>query len=663
MDPMDPTNEPSRPDSEQGVELAQEPATEETLSEPAGGPFSTSAQPIGHPSVEEGAETVIAGSAPAEETGEAQPEVVSAPASEGEQPLRIEIGQVEGSLTIIGGADQVTVTARRWHEEIETTQLSDGVRFNRLPGAAELHAPDNVTVIVREVEGDLHCERLDGTLRVNRVQRDARIEDVRSARITGVGGDLTAERAEQLEVEVTGGDAWIDGITSFVMLGRIGGDMEARRIGALTVTEAVGGDAQIERCGAVTLEGPVGGDLELRRVEGTIRMTATGGDLEVNDAREIAGRVIGGDLELDGVSGRATFETVGGDANLTNTFGPVSIGVVGGDIEVERAPGGVSVSRAGGDALLDTLLRPESKYVINAGGDITLRVRGEVNARFVAQSFGGEIHTRLPLTVERGRRRNLVGALGTGAATVTLQSGGDISIVAADGDKGAESMSDEFDDRDEQSGESGERARTFEGNVAGRKFRVRVQNGPNRAGFKFKGPYKEEDEEQAREFNVEWERGRGAHASGEYSEQLDALRDRAEQLARRAGEEAKKYAEAAAKRARETDWESVGREVRSTIERAMGDLEEAFGKVRREWEPRAGGSSSSTADAGTRPSGGAQRVRIEQDDQPAAEQAWSAGAASSGAQDADAVRRQVLEDLRNGRISLDEAERRLNSLR
>lgn len=223
-------------------------------------------------------------------------------------------------------------------------------------------------------------------------------------------------------------------------------------------------------------------------------------------------------------------------------------------------------------------------------------------------------------------------------------------------------MSDDFDKHDEQPGEPDDHDRTFEGNVAGRKFRVRVKNGPNRAGFQFKGPFTPESEEAAREFNLDWERGRGARASGEYSEQLDALRDRAEQLAHRAGEEARKYAEAAAKRARETDWDAVGREVRTTIERAMSDLEEAFGRVRKDWEPRGGGASS-TGDAGARPSGGAQRVRIEQDDQPAAEQAWGAGAAPSGAQDADAVRRQVLEELRNGRISLDEAERRLNNLR
>ncbi|HEX9037636.1 MAG TPA: DUF4097 family beta strand repeat-containing protein [Ktedonobacterales bacterium] len=594
-----------------------------------------------------------------EALGGAEADQPTAAATPDEQPLRIEIGLVEGSLTVIGGADQVTVSARHWHDDIETVQLSDGVRFSRLPGATELHAPDHVTINVREVDGDLHVERLVGAIRVNRVQRDARIEETGSARVTWVGGDLTVERVDQLEIEVSGGDAWLDGVSAYVMLGRVGGDLEARRLGALTVTEAVGGDAQIERCGPVTLEGPVGGDLELRRIEGVVRLTTTGGDLEITDAREVAGRVVGGDLDLDGIAGRAAFETISGDASLTNTFGPVSVGVVGGDLQVERAPGGVTVSRIGGDANLDTLLKPDAKYTINAGGDITLRVRGEANARFVAQSFGGEIHTRLPLTVERGRRRNLVGSLGSGAATVTLQSGGDITIVAADGDRGADTMSDENDNAGDQPGGPDGVDRTFEGNVGGRKFRVRVQNGPNRAGFQFKGPFHPEDEEGAREFNLEWERGRGAHASGEYSEQLDTLRDRAEQLARRAGEEARKYADAAAKRARETDWESVGREVRTTIERAMSDLEDAFGRVRREWEPRGGSTASS--DAGARPSSGAQRVRIEQDEQPDAGAAWSASASAD--QDPDAVRRQVLEDLRNGRISLDEAERRLNNLR
>lgn len=224
-------------------------------------------------------------------------------------------------------------------------------------------------------------------------------------------------------------------------------------------------------------------------------------------------------------------------------------------------------------------------------------------------------------------------------------------------------MSDNYDDQNNPgAADDDARAHTFEGEVAGKKFRVRVENGPGRAGFQFKGPFTPEQEESAREFRLDWERGRGAHASGEYGEQLNDLRDRAETLARRAGEEARKYGEMAAKRARETDWESMGAEIRTTIERAMNDLEEAFGRVRRDWEPRggAGADSSSAGSSSARPSSGPQRVRIEHDEPQDA----SYGATEPAQpQDRDALRRQTLEDLRNGRITLDDAERRLNDLR
>ena len=214
-------------------------------------------------------------------------------------------------------------------------------------------------------------------------------------------------------------------------------------------------------------------------------------------------------------------------------------------------------------------------------------------------------------------------------------------------------------------------ARTWEGNIGQHKFRMRVEREPGRAGFQFKGPYTEEEAatgEGEREFNVQWERGRGATASGEYEQRLNEMRDRAEKVARRAAEEAKKYADMAAKRARETDWEGVGREVRTTIERAMSDLEDAFGRVRRDWEqPRSGGSGAS----GSGGAGGAQRVRIEQDE---AGDVFGAGAGAAGASgsafggaasaaDHETQRRDILEQLRSGAISLDEAERRLNGLR
>ena len=118
----------------------------------------------------------------------------------------------------------------------------------------------------------------------------------------------------------------------------------------------------------------------------------------------------------------------------------------------------------------------------------------------------------------------------------------------------------------------------------------------------------------SRAFGFEWERGQGAHTYGEYEERLRELGEKAERVARRAAEQAQRYAERAANRARETDWEAVGREVRTAVERAMHELEDAFAQVRTDWETHrpGGGGGASTSGGGARPS--AQRVRIEQDD-------------------------------------------------
>lgn len=232
-------------------------------------------------------------------------------------------------------------------------------------------------------------------------------------------------------------------------------------------------------------------------------------------------------------------------------------------------------------------------------------------------------------------------------------------------------MSDDFTGRtggtstDEQAG-TNPNERGWEGTVGGQRFRVRWDRGPGRANFHFQGPFTAE-EEANRDFHFEWEKGRGARVYGEYEQKLNELRDKAEQVAREAARQAQNQAENAARRVRETDWEAVGRDVRTAVERTMADLEDAFASLRREWEtrrPNGGASSGTGAGAGaSRPSSGAQRVRIEYDDEQGAQSAASAASAGLSPDDADAQRRAILEQLRAGTLSLDEAERRLNELR
>ncbi len=578
---------------------------------------------------------------------------------------RVEIDVVDGDFVVRGGWRQVTVHTHDDEADEDEVEAEQGtLRFSWLPDGSELRVPDGTEIEVRRIEGDLKARDLDGVLMVHHVGGDVRLEGMAAVDLLQTDGDLIAEHGGALRARLVAGDVVVEHLSGAPILGVVAGELKASHLPGLELRESVGGDTMIEYCGDVSLLGTIGGDLRVERSVVSVSVTAIGGDARLSMVRSASVAAVGGDLSVVGASGPIEISSIGGDVRVRHATGRVRLGTVGGDLDVDEARGGIAAARVGGDASLDTTLGPGAEYLIQAAGDISLRARGEVNARFVAQTFGGEIRTRLPLTVEKGRRRNLVGVLGRGDATVTLRSeGGDISLAATDRIEEEYSMGDEFVGRDPDR-ETDERS--WEGTFGGRRFRVRWDRGPGRAGFHFQGPFGQNEDpdalasQPARDFKFEWEKGRGARMSGEYEERLNEMRDRAERVARRAAEEAQRYAEKATRRARETDWEAVGREVRTAIEKAMGELEETFNQVRRDWDTRRPGGTSGTA---SRPS--AQRVKIEYDDDPDAEAAGAQAAAGSAASrdDADAQRRAILEQLRAGTLTLDEAERKLNELR
>lgn len=581
-----------------------------------------------------------------------------------EPRVRVEIDVVEGDLMVRGGVTHVLL--RSHGERTPDEQFVDrgGVlRFSRLEGHSELAVPDGAEVLIRRVEGHLDAAQLDAMLLVQRVDDDVDLDGVAICDLMHVASDLKAYGGGSLRVQTVDGDVEIRDYAEQPVLGHIGGGLDATDMPGLGVRGSVGGDVTLDHCGEVLLVGTIGGDLQARGSVVTIRASAVGGDVDISSVRGVTLAAIGGDLNVESASEGLDVSSVGGDATIRGAGAAVRISTVGGDLVISDAPGGIIARRVGGDAELNTPLGAGAEYTVRAGGDITLRVRGEVNARFVAQTSGGEVRTQLPLTVERGRRRNLVGVVGRGDATVTLHSGGDISITATDRFEEEHHMGDEFAGRAAPEDEREENDdRVWEGGLGRHRFRVRWDRGPGRAGVHFQGPFTDDEDPDAmgsspRDFHFGWEKGQGPRMSGEYEERLNDLRDKAERVARRAAEQAQDYAERAARRARETDWESIGREVRSTIERAMEDLEDAFGQFRRDWDTRRG---PGRPPAGERPSG-AQRVRIEYDDEPDAPGA--SASASASRDDVEAQRRAILEDLRNGSITLNEAERRLNDLR
>jgi hypothetical protein len=734
---LDPEHDPARasdqPDQpEQTVDAAGQ-------AEPSGASEPT--QPLTQP-----LEAAGPSQAPGDTPPETPPDQAQTQAPGSAPVLRIEVGRVSGDLRVYGReSNDVEMSSPDMDDDdfaeyAPTQEGPDLMRFTRLPDDAELAVPRSALVSVREVGGELRVDDLSGGgISVGRVSGDTVITGTARVELGRVEGDLRVTRAGLVRVREMSGDVVLEALSDTPVLGRVDGDLKIRGTRGLNVRDTISGDAQIEGSAAdIVIRGSVGGDLQIDGCAGEVHVGTVSGDLSAKVARalivdgavagdcevtEIGGpvelrgsvggdleasligglaiggavggdaelatvagettlRAVGGDLTSDALAGPLVAQTIGGDARLRTSLGEIRLNRVGGDLAITRATAGFIVARVSGDVVLDTPLAAGAEYEVRAAGDISLRVRGDVNARFVAQTLGGEIRTRLPLAVERGRRRNLVGVLGRGDATVTLQSdGGDIYIGAAEGNE--DDMSDQTSGNgpetgtDEQTGTgTGTGPKTWQGSFGGHKFRLRWDPGAWKAG---EGDTSSSGQGARRGFGFEWEHDpEGGRQSQENFEQMvNDLRERAEGVARSAADQALRYAERAAKRVRETDWESIGREVRSAIERAMSELESTVGQVQREFESRRGSGGSSAG--GQRPSGGgAQRVRIEQDEAndpfagspgagfgaaygAAGGQPGAAGGASAA--DVENRRRAILEELRAGSITLDEAERRLGELK
>ncbi|HLW00760.1 MAG TPA: DUF4097 family beta strand repeat-containing protein [Ktedonobacterales bacterium] len=558
---------------------------------------------------------------------------------------RVEIGRAEGELEVLGWDEPHIRIVGLDDDDDDDTDIPqidpEGVlRLERLHDDVTISVPRGVSLYVLSAKGDTAVRGLLGNVRIDAASGDVDIQDANSLQLGAISGDLQ-----------------IAGCMGDVRLNSVAGDLVARNLGSLEITGAVSGDTTVsEIVGEVSLKQSANGDAHFTNV-GHVSVANMRGDCDVTRAGSVVISNLSGDLTVQEVEGFCHIQNMHGDAKLRRCGGLVTLDNVGGDLVGTDLRGGIATGNVAGDARLDTPLVKDATYTIHAAGDISLRIRGELHARFVAQTHGGTIQTRLPLTVERGRRRHLVGAIGRAEAVVTLQSdGGDITISAADSTQEGvmtdEYLFDESGDREEAGAGSGWGGQWRFGH---RDFGFRWDKAPG--GFTFATGYRDDpdgpgDPRVRRgggkgKFPFEWDDAQRA----DYERRIREMSDRTAQAARKAAERATQYAERAAKRARETDWEAVGRDVRGAIERAMGEMEHLLEQFRT--GPNTPPPPPNAPPPPPRPGSYAQRVPIEQDEQ----------AAPRNKDELDAQRRAILEQLRSGALSMDEAERQLDALR
>jgi hypothetical protein len=274
-----------------------------------------------------------------------------------QETSRIEVTRVEGDLRL-SGWDQPQLMAEA-DEQTLSVQAGDGGCTVQAQSDCTLRVPRLAVVTIRQVGGDARAKSLDALLTIE-----------------SVGGDLLLRQVGPAEI------------------GRVGGDVSAKKIGGSLRLGNAGGDVSARSVEGSLHAGQVGGDLYARDVSGGVA-AQTGGDAIVNLAATPPEPVFiraGGDVIVrlaPGVTGRFAISAPG----------DIDIAVPDATVEGSGPTRRVSIGAAAEDA-------PES--TLSAGGDVTLAglaadpdAMGDFGERFgddmgvMAEEFAAQIETQI----------------------------------------------------------------------------------------------------------------------------------------------------------------------------------------------------------------------------------------------------------------------------
>ncbi len=494
----------------------------------------------------------------------------------------------------------------------------------RDPSAVETIADDAilllavpVTLTIDRVDGDVTIRGIRGDITIATVAGDTYCEGVRGAvTLRRVEGDLVIlNHTGQLRADAVQGDTIVDSADGSVTLGNTSGDVTIRTAAAIVA-------------------GQIQGDLRVQHTESLTVTDLVAGDVTISDLLQCVLGSVRGDATIVDVTETMQCARVDGDLWLRDLRAAANIASVGGNLVAQNLTNGLT-AHGTGDAFLESALTVGCVYDLEAA-EIILRVKSPISAQFVAQSVSGEVRTHLPLAIDR-HRRNLVGVIGKGEATVTLHSQGDIVV------DGAGARTEETTENREQ------------------RFHFHIPNGPE-IDIDLSGldqiatmwPFRERTHMTTPEPNDQ-----------EFEQRIRDLGERSGRAARKAAEKIREVTDRAAARARETDWDAVSREFRSIIERVVSELDTTVREVVKEFQaPGTPGEQTTKARSGAT----SQRIPVDREDavDGSATMMDSTPGADMGSAptmvERDARRRAILEQLRAGDLTLDEAESRLREL-
>jgi len=176
--------------------------------------------------------------------------------------------------------------------------------------------------------------------------------------------------------------------------------------------------------------GNISGDADIRAVSGSTRIEKVGGDLQMRAIGPVTLNNVGGDLSVRGCAGDFTAERIGSDASLRDVQGKLKLSTVGSDLYLRNLSADIQ-AQTGADAILYLQPQPGANVTVRAGGDILLRLPAAVDAELSLQ--GGSMESiRVDFAgVEPGGAGMIRQVkLGSGAAKIRLTAGDDLIVTS-----------------------------------------------------------------------------------------------------------------------------------------------------------------------------------------------------------------------------------------
>lgn len=277
-----------------------------------------------------------------------------------------------------------------------------------------------------------------------------------------------------IEVEELGGNLEVSDLPTPIVVKRVRGNLDARRIGSIAIREAVSGNVSIK--GANSIEGykargsltvdsahnvtfshvaghfecrGVDGEVAIEKISGAARLDSirgpfiariVGGHLEVNDAADVEAGVVGGKVRASNLSGAARIGKIGGKLALEAVAGDVAVGFVGGNARVAKVGGALSLEEVGGAVDMSGPYPAEKTWTVRSRGRVNVEVDGAASLELDASAGWGRVRTYgvEPAGLKWLGKHRVCGPLGPEPAAgarmkLAIETGGaDIIVASAD---------------------------------------------------------------------------------------------------------------------------------------------------------------------------------------------------------------------------------------